>query len=175
MKTFILSVLALGFIWQASAITVTAYVDAPSFSTPDSGCKTPLPAGPIVSAGFTNPFNCALNACCFYQNFTMPGQAPILSWFKAFSCEDGQPGRFTYNAGFSDANCTSGGSNQTGTPTACSGNSPNDPRWTGVGALRVTCSPLTPPVVPPPQPKSLGALAFLSPATLAVAALAVFL
>ncbi len=177
MKTFILSVLALGFIWQASAITVTAYADAPSMTTPDSGCKAPLPAGLVATAGFTNPFNCALNACCFYQNFTFQGNPTISYWFKATACTDGQPGLYTYNAGFLDANCTSGGSFQNGTPGSCEGQSPNDPRWTGVGALRVTCSPPGSPTPgPPPQTKkSLGAVAFLSPVALVVATLAIFL
>jgi hypothetical protein len=73
MRTFIFSVLALSFIWQAGAIIITAYSDASSGSTPGpSGCNTALPAGLVATAGFTNPFTCPLNACCFFQNVTYP-------------------------------------------------------------------------------------------------------
>jgi hypothetical protein len=44
MYAFIISVLVLGLGWEASAFNVTAYSDAQS-CTPDSGCKSPLPAG----------------------------------------------------------------------------------------------------------------------------------
>jgi hypothetical protein len=52
------------------------------------------------------------------------------------------------------------------------GQSPNDPRWTGVAALRVTCTPPDSPAPPPPNSASLGVLAFLPPVSLVVAALA---
>ena len=182
MKTFFLSVLALGFIWQASAMTVTAYADAPSVSIPDSGCKTPLPAGPIVTAGFINPFNCPLNTCCFYQNRTEPGQATISSWWKVFDCTETRPGfvgSYTYQ-NFLDANCTtsSGVGNTTATNFGC--RSQVGSWMTGIRALRATCSPPgspspTPGPPPPSTIKSLGAVAFLSTVALVVAALVVCL
>ena len=177
MKTFILSVLALGFIWQASAITVTAYSDSPSGS-PGSGCQTSLPAALVATAGFTNPFTCPLNTCCFFQNFTFGGNPTISYWFKATACTESKPGvvgSYTYNSNFNDANCTSGGSAITGTEGSCL--SQSGPQWNGVAALSATCSPPGSPT-PGPSPqtkKSLGAVAFLSPVALVVATLAIFL
>jgi hypothetical protein len=173
MKTFIFSVLALGFIWQAGAITITAYSDGPSM-TPGSGCQTALPAGLVATAEFTNPFTCPLNACCFFKNFTMSGQPTISYYFKATACTEGNTppaiGSYTYNSFYNEANCTTGGSSQTGTTGSCMTNF--GPQWTGIAALKVTC---TPPASPSPKATSLGALAFVPSVALLVAALAVCL
>jgi hypothetical protein len=170
MKTFIISVFALSFLCAACAITVTAYIDAPTGS-PGSGCTTPAAAF-VASAGFINPVECALNACCFFQNFTFPGQANVItSYIKATACTDGTPGQHTYNPGFTDASCTTGGSSTTGTPGACL--SVSGPMWTGLGAIRVTCAP--PPAPVTPSRKSSASLASSAFLCLAVAVFAMCL
>jgi hypothetical protein len=167
MKTLMISVLAISWLCAARAITVTAYTDAPTGS-PGSGCTIPA-AALVASAGFINPVECALNACCFYQNFTFQGQSNVItSYFKATACTPGPTGQHTFNSGFTDAACTTGGSVSTGTSGACM--SVSGPMWTGIGALRVTC---TPPVTPlKPNSNSSASLASLAVVSLAAATLA---
>jgi hypothetical protein len=165
MKTFMISVIiALSFLCAARGITVTAYTDAPTGS-PGSGCATPAAAF-VASAGFINPVECAINACCFYQNFTFPGQSNVVtSYFKATACT---AGTHTFNSGFTDAACTTGGSSTTGTTGACM--SVSGPMWAGIGALKVTCSP---PIPVNPSTKSSASFASFALLSVAVAALAV--
>jgi hypothetical protein len=155
MKAIILSALALSLLSAALAqvnITITAYTDAPQTMGP-SGCTT-LVVGTV--AGFTNPVSCALNACCKFQMVTNPGQTAFQSYIKATSCE-GQ--NYQYNSAFTDPACTTGGSSQMGTVGACNGQA--GPQWTGIGALKVTCSSIPGPT-PPKNSASSATVALMS-------------